>query len=46
MGKHGAKRLYLLHQMTTTLGIKNRVNEPLGITAELKSTSQVVGFIQ
>lgn len=44
--KRGAKRLYLLLQMATTLGIKNRVSESLGITTELKNTSQVVSFIQ
>jgi hypothetical protein len=44
MDKCGAERLYLLLQLATTLGIKNRVSESLGITTELKNTSHVVSL--
>jgi hypothetical protein len=42
---HRAQRLFLFIQTTATLGINDRVNETLGITVELKITSQVADFI-
>jgi hypothetical protein len=42
---HTAQRLLLSIQMTTTLGINDRVTETLGITAELEITSEVANFI-
>jgi hypothetical protein len=45
-GSHRANKLFLFFRATTTLGIKDWVNEPLGITNELKITSQVLNFIK
>jgi hypothetical protein len=42
---HRAQRPFLFIQTTATLGINDRVNETLGITVELKITSQVINFI-
>jgi hypothetical protein len=39
-----SQRLLLFIQTTATLGIHDRVNEALGITAELEITSQVTDF--
>jgi hypothetical protein len=43
---HRAQRLFLFIQTTGTLGINGRVNETLGITSELKITSQAANFIK
>jgi hypothetical protein len=42
---HRAQRFPLFIQTTATPGINDRVNETLGIIAELKITSQVADFI-
>jgi hypothetical protein len=42
---HRAHRLLLFIQMTATLGINNRVNETLKITAELKITFQATNLV-
>jgi hypothetical protein len=36
-----AQRLFIFNQMTATVGINIQVSEALGITVELKITSQV-----
>jgi hypothetical protein len=43
---HRAKRLFLFIRTTATLGINNRVNETLGISIELKFTSQATNFVK
>jgi hypothetical protein len=41
-----AHRHLLFSEVTATLGINDQVYETLGITAELKITSQAVNFIK
>jgi hypothetical protein len=43
---HIAQRRFLLITITTTLGINNQVNKTMGITTELKISSQVTNFIK
>jgi hypothetical protein len=43
--RHKDKWLSLFFQTTITHGIKNQVNELVGITSKLKIMSQVVNFI-
>jgi hypothetical protein len=43
---HKAQRIFLFIWKAAALGINNRVNETLGITAELNITSQVTYFIK
>jgi hypothetical protein len=43
---HRAQRLFLIIQMTATLGINNQVSETLEMTVELKSMPQATNMIK
>jgi hypothetical protein len=43
---HRAQKLFLFIWTAATLGIVNRINETLGITVDLKITSQAANFIK
>jgi hypothetical protein len=46
MGYTQSSEIVLFYQTTAILGINNRVHEILGITIELKITSEAIDFIK